>query len=456
MVFSLLFGRKDKAAARPSRGAAASSRASGNPDLEVLRERARHTAAQIDRIESEMIAPRGLTRPDAEVPTLTATVPVPVAEPRLATVVHLATPARRSTDPQPAPASGIEVLASTLAPELEEAALLFANGQIDEARRRLRGAVQNPDFAGMGRLPWMMLLDVLQFAGDRQGFDAVALDFAQRFEVSPPSWDDGKPPPPLPLRRSSARASLALPARLDGGCARLIEQCARLAQARRRVLLDATAVRQADAEGAALLTAALATFERDGLEVAVQGAAALLQAARSGIETGRRDLPDSLWRLALLALRLLDQRTDFEDLSIDFCVTYEVSPPPWEPLAACLRLREAGTEESATEPVTGTGAKPAAIPPDGVFVLEGEWVGSIGPRLQELRHFAAHRPEVLVDCRRLQRLEFVAGGDLLNLAAGLAAEGRRLVLLEPSHIVEVLLRILGVQEHVAIRRRSAA
>ena len=125
----------------------------------------------------------------------------------------------------------------------------------------------------------------------------------------------------------------------------------------------------------------------------------------------------------------------------------------WEPVADCLRLQEAGAGESpAAAPETGAPAPSA----EGVFVLDGELVGAIGPRLHELRQFASSRLEVPVDCRRLRRLEFVAGGDLLNLAASLAAEGRKLVLLEPSHVVEVLLRILGVQEHVAIRRRTAA
>ena len=47
--------------------------------------------------------------------------------------------------------------------------------------------------------------------------------------------------------------------------------------------------------------------------------------------------------------------------------------------------------------------------------------------------------------------------DLVARAADvMLKEGRKLVLLEPSHVVEVLLRILGIQEHVAIRRRTAA
>ncbi|MEZ5740034.1 MAG: hypothetical protein R3E68_11700 [Burkholderiaceae bacterium] len=33
-----------------------------------------------------------------------------------------------------------------------------------------------------------------------------------------------------------------------------------------------------------------------------------------------------------MSLRVQGEQAAFDDLSIDYCVTYEVSPPPWEPL----------------------------------------------------------------------------------------------------------------------------
>ncbi|MFX8262614.1 hypothetical protein ABTL46_22415, partial [Acinetobacter baumannii] len=45
---------------------------------------------------------------------------------------------------------------------------------------------------------------------------------------------------------------------------------------------------------------------------------------------GEHDTDPALWMLRLEALRLVNRPDQFDEAAIDYCVTYEVSPPSWE------------------------------------------------------------------------------------------------------------------------------
>ena len=46
--------------------------------------------------------------------------------------------------------------------------------------------------------------------------------------------------------------------------------------------------------------------------------------------TGVRDADPAYWQLRLDALRMTNRPDQFDEAAIDYCVTYEVSPPSWE------------------------------------------------------------------------------------------------------------------------------
>lgn len=466
MVFSL-FGRKDKNDARRTRGG--SLRIAENslrgpatqPSVEAQRELARRTAEKIDRIESEMIdGPASIGRAEpatqpvgrAQVEQRRRLVPseaqlAPAPAPELAPLeFESALPANA-----PAAAAGIEVSVSALPPDLEEAAILYANGQAKAAATTLRASIARGGADPGAQQAWRMLFDVLQALGQRAEFETVALDFAARFEKSPPAWQEQGSEARAP-RRTLASANVVLPASLDARAQSQFETAQRNAANRRPVTLDFSAVRSVDPQGAALAVAAVAAFEKGGRELAVAGARELHQAARAAIETGRRDPGDACWQLCLLALRLLGDRQAFDDLSIDFCVTYEVSPPPWEPLADCIRVASADARAPAG-PAEPTEQARGGEADGSVFALRGELAGRIAEEIAALRAWAGQRTEVRIDCSALRRLDFVAAGELLNEVAAMAGAGRRVIFLEPSAVVEALMVVMGLHELADIRRR---
>ena len=54
--------------------------------------------------------------------------------------------------------------------------------------------------------------------------------------------------------------------------------------------------------------------------------------------TGVRDADPAFWQLRLDALRMANRPDQFDEAAIDYCVTYEVSPPSWEPAKCSVRI----------------------------------------------------------------------------------------------------------------------
>jgi len=428
------------------------------------REVARATAAKIDEIESQMIVRSGddsrIARPGATQASPAGTVYTPTnplspaADPvgspgRAAALTAAASPGLNSMavapDMQP-----MEIGGASLPPAFEEAAVLYSNGQTDAAESVLQQAIHEPLAGNFARQSWSMLFDLYHLTGNRSAFDSLAIDFSRRFETSPPTWDDtvaGAATTSSPNAPASA-AAVALPAVLDAQAVRQFDQLNRFSQRNRAITLNLSPVRSVDPEGASLLYRAIKDFAKTQSELTVAGADALLAVVSRTTENGRRDDSDACWLLQLELLRVLGRESVFEDLSIDYCVTYEVSPPPWEPMPASIRL--AGSRASAN-------AAPVVAPNFEVgaeaFVLTGSIEGRAQAMLAALRSYAADRAEINVDCRALRRLDFVAAGELLNEIVALRSGGKYLVFKDLNQLVAALLAVMGIPDMAEVRLR---
>src|ERR1700693_2484462 len=73
---------------------------------------------------------------------------------------------------------------------LENAALLYANGQAPQAREVLQQGVADDNDTKNSPLAWLALFGLLQRAGDRPAFDKLALQYVVVFERSAPAWEE--------------------------------------------------------------------------------------------------------------------------------------------------------------------------------------------------------------------------------------------------------------------------
>ena len=69
--------------------------------------------------------------------------------------------------------------------------------------------------------------------------------------------------------------------------------------------------------------------------------------------TGVRDVDPVYWTLRLDALRLANRPDQFDEVAIDYCVTFEVSPPSWEN-SRCKAQLSGSTQNSINIAKAGT------------------------------------------------------------------------------------------------------
>ncbi len=317
-----LFGKKDaqnppgdKQAPRPR------SPASPPPDTEQQRQRnhrATDTARKIDAIESEMsseFVPTHLLTGNSQA------APEPGQPGNALPDLANSTDMLLGADLRGA---GLEVNASQAAPVLEEAAILFANEQDAVAEQMLRMAIaDNANSADGGAEAWLMLFDLYQATARQTDFEHLSIDYARRFETSPPAW-----------RKTAAVAaggrtlpSVAFAGKLDAGIIKLVERVQKIADEHQALRLEFGRVTEVAPVGCGLLLRLLKKLQNH--DVSITGANDLAARIRAIIEIGRRDETEAPWLLLLEILRLQNREHEFEETSIDYCITFEVSPPPF-------------------------------------------------------------------------------------------------------------------------------
>ena len=419
-----LFGKKDGQGTPGDKGQAR-SRSPATPDTGQQRQRGHRpgdTAKKIDAIESEMsseFTPSKLLGRNSQAPT---TGMPEHSLPDLSDSTDLLLGAEIK-------GMALEVGSPEAAPVLEEAAILFANEQDDVAEHMLRGAIaDNGDSAAAGAQDaWLMLFDLYQASGRQSEFEHLAMDYAHRFETSPPAWRETAPPP---VAGRGTMPSVAFAGKLDASIIKLLERVQKMADQYPSLRLEFGRVTEVAPVGCGLLLRALKKLQDHDL--LITGANDLTARIRSILEVGRRDETEAPWLLLLEILRLQNREHEFEETSIDYCITFEVSPPPF----VAPRNRGGEVQEEALE------AMPAGNSYQMPSVVDSHTEQLLAAIAQ---HAALHDPLVL-DCSRLDRVDFSAAGQLMMGLAPLARNGRTIELHHVNRLVIALFSMIGMKD----------
>lgn len=323
----------------------------------------------------------------------------------------------------------------------EEAAVLYANGSLTEAEAVLN-TVLDSQSARTGEGLWMMLLDLYRLTGQRQRFESRVLDYAMRFERSPPPWQDlSSMADQTP--RSRAAPLVNLSGALSGQSVTQFEQIGVIGRKSGSIRIDLGRLRSLDDAGCTLFRAVLAELARERVKVSLlncaQVAEMLAGQVRPGVAEGRE-----LWLLLLEMLQHTGEQERFENLAVDYAVTFEESPPSWEP-----RMEAIATMTATHEPaVELDGSTP------GEFCLEGELTSASVDKIRLLAKHATALQKVEVDCAQLRRIDFVSAGTLFNILATLQAQGKQVILRNVNAMVAALLRVMGVDQVAQVMLRA--
>ena len=319
----------------------------------------------------------------------------------------------------------------------EEAAVLYASGQNDAAALVLSEFVTTLE-PGQSEFIWQMLLDLYKFTGQRAPFEECGLAYARSFEKSPPPWD-GAVAPAQGARASTP--SVAMGAALTEQSARQFERVREAALKGGAVRIDLTRLRSADEAGCRLLRETMVALRRASATVRLSGSKSLANMLAGQVKAGRRE-NQQMWLLLLDLLQHTDEIEQFEEVAVDYAVTFEESPPSWEP-------------QAMTELVSTTSELGSVAPePETGFALEGELLGASAEPVRRLAAFAADRASAEVDCSRLKRIDFVCAGVLFNVLATLQAQGKLVMLNDVNAMVAALLRVMGVDQVAQLQLRQ--
>jgi len=422
------------------------------PDRELARSLAMATAAKIDAIESEMsqdfLRPRGAPRDNiAANSVMTAPVstdpdvPLEMESPVDFTPPPPAPQPEEPFDPgEDATSYGIEAIelgTSDSSSALDETAILFANGQDQAAETVLRTAIESDRLGVATERGWLMLFEFLQQRGDKAGFERLTMQYALRFEHSAPGWFDYEP---LGVRAEPRADSpvVKLPEAIGANIVKPLEHLKALAMTNATLTLDVSSARTIDGVGAELLLRVFNAFKRASHELIVLGVEQLLQPLRAAIEPGRRDSSDACWMLLLDVQRLLNRQTDFEETGIQYCITYEVSPPSWEPFSSNIKTRAA-----------------AEVAPSVVDPLDwrGDITGDGEPLFGRMMTSARSQPRLAIECRNLRRMAFSAASALLGHVIRLQQTGTVAEFRNVNALVGALLQLLGVAAVAEVQLR---
>jgi ABC-type transporter Mla MlaB component len=164
----------------------------------------------------------------------------------------------------------------------------------------------------------------------------------------------------------------------------------------------------------------------------------------------------------------MNRPDEFELTALDFCVTYEVSPPGWEKLRCYYtsvsnsKPGEAGQSvlgESVLEQVASgypgggeslldsQGSETSQL---GLVELSGEIRGDPQTTLDALERKLKGADVLIISCRHLIRVDFSAAGTLLNWVSSHHAEGRLVQFVDAHRLVSAFFHVIGITEYAKV------
>jgi anti-anti-sigma regulatory factor len=359
--------------------------------------------------------------------------------------------------PSPPPETEVNTIwgavdAAEMYSAVEEAAILYASDHPDQAAALLLDFIKT--HAERKELqPWMMLFDIYQAQGKKPQFDELALEFVVKFERSAPIWLDAKVAGAVKVEKpkvgggTAVDGYVALTGILQGDKDALFQNLEQVAQKGAGLRLDFARLEGVDASGSRRLVATLQGLKKSGKKITPISVPHVTDLLKSLLGQGGED-EEAHWQLLLNLYQCQGMEAEFEDLAVEYAVTFEVSPPSWESMPQCRQpvaveaMAAAPDEQSQDE---------------NTFFMSGviSSDSASAQQLQELRNFAVSRNEIYLDMADVSRVDFVSIGDFVGVLAGLAGSGKKLLIRNTNEMIRALFGVMGVDQFASILRRKA-
>jgi len=325
----------------------------------------------------------------------------------------------------------VVIAGSEAGPMISEAAILFANNQIGPTERLLKSAIHDEIEKEAKVAAWNMLFDLYSITGKRTEFEDLSIDYANEFETSPPPWREIAPEK-APLSATVSIPAVIFPSNLDRNIIKQLEHVQNLAKHREILRLEFTQVAQVSPIGCGILLSVLKRLQKSGNDLILVGARELVDKIRAILKLGRRNETEAPWLLILEILRFLHLEKEFEETSMDYCLTFDISPPPFIP-----SINKVTTlSNDVTHPALA----------NKHFVMPALIEGDPTSLVQAISTYASQHQPAILDCIHLNRIDFTTAGKLLTAMGSLIQQNTTIEFHNVNYLIAALFHTLGIKD----------
>jgi hypothetical protein len=363
-------------------------------------------------------------------------------------------------------------------PELEEASIRFANGDDEGAEAGLmevlgpQGSRVNHDET------WLTLFDLYRATGRHERFDSAAIDFASRFGRSAPQWFSM---PEIVGRMNQPSANAAAPGQQLAdwtspaifGTQTLAALNAAMKKATQPYKLNWAKLNSIVESAVEPLSKLFTEWAGQNLQLRFIGAEGLEKVLREQTPSSDRSVNPAWWKLRMEVLRVMHRPDEFELVALDYCVTYEVSPPSWDSARCDYKSLQADGSLASRNTIIGEAYRDSVVSSVMTYTgdsqlpgmssqlssvatveLSGQILGDGKEAIELLDAKLSDADIMIISCARLIRIDFTAAGTVLNWVTAREAEGRQVQFSDVHRLVAAFFNVIGISEHARITIRN--
>lgn len=331
-------------------------------------------------------------------------------------------------------------------PDLEEAAVLFANADDAGAESVLLAALRAQSALTMVvQAQAQALFDLYRSLGQQADFEREALRYAQQFGCATPVWlPSSAAPNGLPADLASATA-WHCPEQLD--LSALAQLPAHL-PSDHGLSLNWSNLQSITASAAQDLAILVASWSEQEGSLYFEHVGVLAQVLRQATPRGMRQTAPFWWSLRMDLLRILQAQDEFDVAALEYCLTYEAAPEPWHPAKCALQTSGSDAPESSMPPAQAAAAKPQYLE------LAGDLQGDAANALPALDDVKSPAQTLRISCSKLIRVDFSAAGSILNWVARAQALGCQIEFRDVPFLVAAFFNLIGINQHAQVLTRT--
>jgi len=308
--------------------------------------------------------------------------------------------------------------------QIEEAAVLFASGQEQAAKVLLAYlTTQETTSRFQEQLVWWMLFDLLQIQSAHQEFEQLSVQYAVRFETSPPQWT---PPNANKDTDQTLSARVHIRGKLCAENDAAFDPCRKINDNNKKIEFSLDSISEIDDSGCETLLNFLLQWQSQGCAIMLIGAENLLKQLHATVKSTPPKACHSTWLLLIEITRLLNDEFEYEEVCMSYSLTFEVSPPSY--IAPVGILIPTSTVE---------------------FLLPSIIEMPLQALIENITRHAQNQATLLLDCSALVRVSFQAAAPFVEALSALGVH-KTVELRNANFLVSVLLKLIGSNSQLSI------